>query len=306
MSTLLDELDALVADGRLGHAYLCVGDPLLDGKAFAEELTLRVLGQDKGGVDDTLRHRVEDRLHPDVTWVEPRGKLRQIKVEDMQKALQRIQEKSFEGGWKVVVFLGADRLNPASGNKLLKNLEEPPDRTLILLVSASPERILPTLVSRCQTLRLPALTRRRPAWGNSLEAILRQGPPLTLRARLERAAVFRDFFEEAAILHLEADPLPEGESVEEDVENARISEARRAVQQGVLAAVEQWYRDVAVLQSEGSTDTLFYPESEGDLRRQAEALPAHAIEKLIANTRAAARKMEGNLPVQIVMEQTIF
>jgi hypothetical protein len=63
---------------------------------------------------------------------------------------------------------------------------------------------------------------------------------------------------------------------------------------------------VAVLQSDGEPPSLFYPGSREALRKQAESLPSHAIEKLIANTRSAARKMEGNLPVQVVLEQSIF
>lgn len=306
MSRLLEELEGLLQEGRLGHAYICVGDPLQEGREFAEELAVRVLDQGKEGKREGLRHRVQDRLHPDVTWVEPKGKLRQIKVDDMRKALQRIQEKSFEGGWKIVVFLGADRLNPNSGNTLLKNLEEPPERTLLLLVTLHPARMLPTLQSRCQILRLPALARRRPAWGDALEDLLRQGPPMTLRARLERAAAFRDFFALAAGMHLEANPVPDQEGVEEDVENARESEARRTVQHGVMAAVEQWYRDVTLVQEGAGRESLFYPDSESELREQAEKLPAHALTKLISNTRTAARKLEGNLPVQVVLEQFIF
>lgn len=306
MSSLLEELKGLMTTGRLGHAYICVGDPLLEGKDFAEDLAAMVLAQEKQEQAETILHRVKDRVHPDVTWVEPRGKLRQIKVEDMRKALKRIQEKSFEGGWKVVVFLGADRLNPNSGNTLLKNLEEPPERTLLVLVTQQPTRMLPTLFSRCQLIRIPAGANVQPAWGDAFEQLMRQGPPMNLRARLERAAAFRDFFAMAAQQQMETDPVPEEEGIEEDVGNARETEARRTVQQGILAAVEQWYRDVTLLQEGGSPETLFFPESEADLRKQSEALPAYAIEKLIANTRTAARKLEGNLPVQVVLEQFIF
>ena len=306
MSHLLEEMTGLLEKGQLGHAYICVGDPLVEGKEFVERLASLVLAFEKPGTEEACLHRVQDRLHPDVTWVEPRGKLRQIKVEDMRKALKRIQEKSFEGGWKVIIFLGADRLNPNSGNTLLKNLEEPPERTLLLLVSQQPSNMLPTLFSRCQILRIPSGTRIQPAWGNDFEALMRKGPPMNLRARLERAAAFRDFFTAAAQQQMEADPIPEEDILEDDVENARETEARRTVQQGILAAVEQWYRDVMVLQEGGGSESLFFPESESELRDQAKTFPGHAIEKLIANTRTAAQKLEGNLPVQVVLEQVIF
>ncbi len=128
---------------------------------------------------------------------------------------------------------------------------------------------------------------------------------MNLRARLVRAAAFRDFFAMAARQQMEADPVPEDDAVEDDVESARETQARRVVQQGILAAVECWYRDVMLLKEGGRTEHLFFPDSEDELREQSN-LPAHAIEKLMANTRTAARKLEGNLPVQVVLEQFIF
>jgi DNA polymerase-3 subunit delta' len=62
-----------------------------------------------------------------------------------------------EGGWRVVVIDGAEELNQASANALLKILEEPPPRAVLLLVCAAPGRLLPTIRSRCRRLRLTPL-----------------------------------------------------------------------------------------------------------------------------------------------------
>ncbi|MEX2606885.1 MAG: hypothetical protein WD708_06025, partial [Kiritimatiellia bacterium] len=251
--TLLEDMRRLLDQGILGHAYVCQGDPLVEGKAFAEELGVLLMSQSGKHPPEKIRHRVEARLHPDVHWVEPRGKLRQIRVEDVQLALQRIHEKSFEGGWKMVVFMSAERLNPSSGNKLLKSLEEPPDSTLILLVSDASEQLLPTLRSRCQTLNVPKGPAAVGVWRESLIELLSIGPPRSLRARLDRAAQFRDFFDQAAQsqLALEGNESDDEEEVDEDVENARESEARRKIQRTVMVAVEEWYRDVMVCKQGG-------------------------------------------------------
>src|SRR5690606_8014919 len=103
--SLLDEMSRLHTEGLLGHAYLCVGDPLSEGRLFAEEMAALLLSEGEDGAEALkTKHRVDARLHPDVHWVEPRGKLRQIRVEDLKEGLKRIHEKSFEGGWKIVVF----------------------------------------------------------------------------------------------------------------------------------------------------------------------------------------------------------
>jgi DNA polymerase-3 subunit delta' len=297
----------LLDEGKLGHAYLCQGDPLTEGKAFAEEMGVMLMSQKGKAAPEKIRHRVEARLHPDVHWVEPRGKLRQIRVDNVQLALQRIHEKSFEGGWKLVVFMAAERLNPSSGNKLLKSLEEPPANTLILLVSDASEQLLPTLRSRCQTLNVPRGPAAIGVWRESLIELLRIGPPRSLRARLDRAAMFRDFFDQAAQSQLSLEELEsEEEELEEDVENARETEARRKIQRTVMVAVEEWYRDVIVCKQGGSPETLRYPEQVEILRGQADSLPLKSIFKIIENIRTAARRLNGNLPVQVVLEQSVF
>ena len=62
-----------------------------------------------------------------------------------------------EGGWRVVVVDGADAMNRNAANALLKILEEPPRRAILLLVCAAPGRLLPTIRSRCRRLRLGPL-----------------------------------------------------------------------------------------------------------------------------------------------------
>lgn len=81
----------------------------------------------------------------------------QIGVADAQELISKLGLKSYEGGWKGVVVWGADKLNAAAGNKLLKLVEEPPEKTLILLVANEEEQVLETLRSRCQTTSFAAL-----------------------------------------------------------------------------------------------------------------------------------------------------
>ena len=305
--SLVEDLRLLHAKGQLGHAYLCVGDPLTEGKDFAEKMAVMLLADGEDTEENKIHRRVHTRLHPDVHWVEPRGKLRQIKVEDVQVTLKRIYEKSFEGGWKLVVFLAAERLNPSSGNKLLKSLEEPPPKTLILLVSDSPEQLLDTLRSRCQTLTLPRTVLEDVPWLPGLIELLCMGPPRNLRVRLDRAARFRDFFEMAARNQLEGGAAEaSNEEVDEDVENARMSDARRKMQRKVMSAVEEWYRDVLICKQVADPVQLRYASQEEVLKAQAESLPMKSILKIIENIRTASRRFDGNLPVQVVLEQFVF
>jgi len=77
-----------------------------------------------------------------------------ISVENVRKAGEFMRMTAGEGGWRVIVVDSADEMNPNAANALLKMLEEPPERALLLLVSHSPGRLLPTIRSRCCRLSL--------------------------------------------------------------------------------------------------------------------------------------------------------
>ncbi|MDD9876672.1 MAG: DNA polymerase III subunit delta', partial [Magnetovibrio sp.] len=78
-------------------------------------------------------------------------------VDDVMRTQGFFALTAGEGGWRVIVVDAADEMNPNAANALLKVLEEPPDRALIVLVCHNPGRLLPTIRSRCQKLRLEPL-----------------------------------------------------------------------------------------------------------------------------------------------------
>ena len=81
----------------------------------------------------------------------------QIAVEDVRRISAFMSLTPAEGGWRVAIVDGAEEMNQSSANALLKILEEPPPRAMLLLVCAAPGRLLPTIRSRCRRLRLDPL-----------------------------------------------------------------------------------------------------------------------------------------------------
>ena len=81
----------------------------------------------------------------------------EIRVDDAQDILKSLALKSHEGGYKIMIVWMADKMNIAASNKLLKLLEEPPEKTLFLLISENEEDIIQTIRSRCQVLHFGAL-----------------------------------------------------------------------------------------------------------------------------------------------------
>jgi DNA polymerase III subunit delta' len=81
----------------------------------------------------------------------------EIRVDDAQDILKSLALKSYEGGYKIMIVWMAEKMNIAASNKLLKLLEEPPEKTLFILVSEDEEAIIQTIRSRCQVLHFGAL-----------------------------------------------------------------------------------------------------------------------------------------------------
>ena len=148
----VDEAFSLISraidTGRAAHGYLIVGDLRGGCDALADRI-LRKLFPDAAA-------QIESKSHPDVSYLEPEGARRIIRVESMrERIVEPMALAAFAGGWKVGVIVGADRMEAPSANAFLKSLEEPTPKTLYLMLTDQPDAILPTIVSRSQRIDLP-------------------------------------------------------------------------------------------------------------------------------------------------------
>jgi DNA polymerase-3 subunit delta' len=81
-----------------------------------------------------------------------------IGVDEAEEVVKKLRLKSYEGGFKVMIIWMAEKMNIAAANKLLKLIEEPPEKTVFILITESEEQIINTIKSRCQALHFPALS----------------------------------------------------------------------------------------------------------------------------------------------------
>ncbi|KOY51551.1 ATP-binding protein [Polaribacter dokdonensis] len=80
-----------------------------------------------------------------------------INVDEAEDVVKKLKLKSFEGGFKVMIIWMAEKMNIAAANKLLKLIEEPPEKTVFILITENEEQIINTIKSRCQALHFPVL-----------------------------------------------------------------------------------------------------------------------------------------------------
>lgn len=102
--------------------------------------------------------QVERGVHPDVHQLIVQGAAQMISIDAVRALLGRIALRPYMGRRSVVIVDGAERLTEEAANSLLKALEEPPGQTTFLLLTVNPARCLPTIVSRCQTVRFSRLS----------------------------------------------------------------------------------------------------------------------------------------------------
>ena len=160
-------LDAL-ASRRLHHAWLITGAEGVGKATLAYRFARRLLGGGAASLgmpaSDPVFRRVAAGTHADLLTVErewddkKKRMKKQIAAETVRGIPPFLHLTPAEGGWRVVIVDGAEDVNAQSANALLKVLEEPPPRAVIILVCSASGRLLPTIRSRCRHLALAPLS----------------------------------------------------------------------------------------------------------------------------------------------------
>jgi DNA polymerase III subunit delta' len=182
-----------VASGRLHHGWLVRG-PRGVGKArLAIQFALQLLGAESGASlattgDDPVARLLAAGSHPDFRLirkpVDDKGKEKsEIPVESIRALSEFFALRPALGGWRVAIVDAVDELNRFGANALLKTLEEPPERAVLILVSHGERMLPPTVRSRCRVLRLDALNE-----SDTLRALEVAGIEQDVRASVARLA----------------------------------------------------------------------------------------------------------------------
>lgn len=159
--------------GRLHHAWLLTGPPGVGKATLAYRMTRSLLGGKslmEGSLNipstDPVAVRIQARGHGNLfvvnrPWDAKSKKFKQDIPVDAIRAISGFLQgtASEDGGWRVVLIDTADDLNSNAENALLKMLEEPPHRTVMILLSSSPGRLLPTIRSRCLNVPLKTVSK---------------------------------------------------------------------------------------------------------------------------------------------------
>lgn len=199
-------LAAAFASGRMHHGWLVTGPEGVGKATLAWRLARHVLSpadeRDSRGRSLAVRSEISAvrqvlaLSHPGLLLIrrpyDPRNKrfAASIPVDEVRRLRAFLAMTAAPGAWRIVIVDSADDLNVSSANALLKSLEEPPVRTLFVLVSSEPGRLLPTIRSRCRTLELGLVTGQslRDAVSAALEGAEIDAPDAASWPRLQHLA----------------------------------------------------------------------------------------------------------------------
>ncbi|MDO4527533.1 MAG: hypothetical protein Q4C03_01955 [bacterium] len=279
MSTadLRESLKQAIATERLANGYIIVGPVHAEGQSLAEWIGTQLLGDSP---------TIAEHTHPDMPWFKPEKVSRIIDAKMMtERILPFAQCSSLGGGWKVLVVVSADRMNETSANAFLKMLEEPPPRTLFLLLVDRMDELLPTIISRCQVLKAGGVRRLLEPWRTDLIEMLadiREKGVFLDAMRAERVIAMLDEMDDQAEKEVRAEAKANA-MIEEDSEvlKARVGATAKAWRADLWMTIEQWMEDLVRLAStDGACETLNFPECRGVLAMRSKV---HSLAKLFEN-----------------------
>jgi DNA polymerase-3 subunit delta' len=259
-------------------------------------------------------------LHADIHWARPESKSRVITVEQMRELMQQIQLKPTEAEHKVAVIAGADRLNPQAANAFLKTLEEPPQNSVLILLSTEPQRILETILSRCLRLNFSGDDKRElhsaeAEWLEKFGA-LASGEQKSLLGRyrlldalLQKLGEIRSHLDESLTAR---SPLEKYGEVEKDLREkwedeltAAIEAEYRRHRADLLLLVQWWLRDVWLHTIAAGKDLLKFPTISGAEIVAKRISPRQALENL-QTLEQAQRLLHTNVQEALALEVSLL
>ena len=158
----VDMLKKHIVHGTTRHAYLFAGPPGLGRRALALRFAQALNCEEPSGPGIPCGEcrnckQIAAMQHPDLTVIQADAEGGTMKVDQIREARRLLTLKPYAANYRVALFLRFHEANDSAANALLKTLEEAPSYAVLILTADNPEQLLPTIVSRCEVLRLRPL-----------------------------------------------------------------------------------------------------------------------------------------------------
>lgn len=313
----VDMLRQHVARGEIRHAYLFAGPPGLGRRTLALRLA-QALNCERppaaGEACTTCRtcKQIETMQHPDLSIIQAVDEDRNaieggtLRVDQIREVQRTLNLKPYQSNYRVALFLRFQEANPNAANALLKTLEEAPPHAILILTADTPEQLLPTIVSRCEILRL------HPLPVEAITADLLERGMEEDRARLlahisgGRPGFARKLADDSNLLEKREERLNDLQTllpasrVDKFSYAEKLSKDKDAMRQTILVWLSYW-RDV-LLRVAGAETPLVNMDRNMEIEFLAGRLNLSDARNVVSDLEGALEKMDRNVNSRLLAE----
>jgi DNA polymerase-3 subunit delta' len=307
----VDMLHQHAARGETRHAYLFCGPPGLGRRTLALRLAqaLNCTAPIAAGIpcrECRDCKQIEAMRHPDMNVVQAESEGGTLKVDQVREVQRALSLKPYQAKYRLALFLRFQEANDNAANALLKTLEEAPAHAVLILTADNPEQLLPTIVSRCEILRL------RPLPIPEIEADLAARGVEADRARLlahisgGRPGYARKLMEDDTLLDNREERLNDLQTllhsprVEKFSYAEKLSKDREAMRRTILIWLSYW-RDVMLRTARAETP-LVNIDRNLEIESLAGRLDLSTARRLVNDLESALERMERNVNARLLAE----
>jgi DNA polymerase III subunit delta' len=307
----VEMLQQHAARGDVRHAYLFCGPPGLGRRTLALRLAqaLNCTKPVAAGIPcGTCRDckQIEAMQHPDMNVIQAETEGGTLKVDQVREVQHSLSLKPYQAKYRVALFLRFQEANDNAANALLKTLEEAPAHAILLLTAGTPEQLLPTIVSRCEILRLRALP------VSAIEADLLARGVDEERARLlahisgGRPGYARKLVDDATVLERREERLDDLQTllpaprVEKFSYADKLAKDKDVMRQTILIWLSYW-RDVMLRVAQAETP-LINIDRNMEIEFLAGRLDLSTARRVVGDLESALEKMDRNVNSRLLAE----
>ena len=313
---IIQHLREAITSGKVSHAYILSGEDGAGKNLLADAFAMSLQCEEEKGTADACGKcrscmQAVSNNHPDIIRVT--HEKASIGVDDVRiKINNDIQVKPYSSPYKIYIIDEAEKLTEAAQNALLKTIEEPPVYAVLILLTNNLSALLPTILSRCITLKLKAVDQdlirqflmseyKVPDYQAELSAVFAQG---NVGKAVKYASSDEFIGLKEDVLHL-LKYLDEMEIYEIIDGLKRISEKKDRIND-YLDLMTIWYRDILMYKVTNDLNRLTYKNEYLDISRQAIIRSYEGLEKIIAAIEKAKIRLNANVNFDIAIELMLF
>ncbi len=326
---LKEHIHKIILSGQIAHAALLVGDEGSGKRTIAKRFARTLLCET---VEKKLEEKTAkpediepcDQCHsclqaisgnnPDIIIIDRLEGQRSISVDEIrEKLIDDISVKPYASKYKVYIVVGAEHMTVEAQNAILKTLEEPPEYAVIFLLTNTEKLILPTVISRCEVINIPAMPDEMVE--QYFETHFGDDPDVT-QEDIRFAEAFADgkigrgsiTFTNPDFKKLKKDALEVLVNIEDLTLNELMGYVRKADYYSELGIdyffdiMLLWYRDLLLFESTRDANGLLFKEYLKEISRQAQTLSYEGIDNITTAINNARERLHANVSFDLVME----